>query len=82
MARSFSFTLSLILIFILIFNLILVPAPNIDVSPPYLALPHQTSKPFLIFIFILNSLRPHLPLDPLIRLAQPILQPGVWFPAH
>ena len=63
-------------------DLILIPAPNIDVSPPYLALPHQTSKPFLIFIFILNSLRPHLPLDPLIRLAQPILQPGVWFPAH
>jgi len=53
MARSFSFTLCLILIFILIFNLILVPAPNIDVSPPYLALPHQTSKPFFIFIFIL-----------------------------
>jgi len=78
MARSFSFTLCLILIF----NLILIPAPNIDVSPPYLALPHQTSKPFLILIFILNSLRPHLPLDPLIRLAQPILQPGVWFPAH
>ena len=49
MARSFSFTLCLILIF----NLILIPAPNIDVSPPYLALPHQTSKPFFIFIFIL-----------------------------